>query len=473
MNCNKSVKSIVLMMVICAILGGSSRLAAQEDLAKGFAQPPNSAKPRVYWWWLMSLVDKEGITRDLEELAAKGVGGVLLFDAAGSPGQMPHGPAFMTPGWRENFRHALHEADRLGLEVSVNLCSGWDAGGPWVTPAHASRHFQQSTWNVAGPRKFSGKLPKPTGDIPAFQDMAVGVGLRPAGPLSDERLNYRDIAVQAVPRRPGKSRPQVVITASSSQPAHQAENAADGVAGSFWVSNGYQPGDAPTKTKPEWLCLEFNQPFTARSLRLVPHNALGPKEIDLQVSDGTGNYRTIQSFQVDQRRPSVLAFPETTAASFRILITSSYGTENVQVSEIAVGDMPPAGSSISAVLALKSGRDSFNGFGENGPVRRMVEAPLAEPEALGEQLVVDPAKIIDLTEKLRPDGRLDWDVPAGEWTIVRTGHACTGDMIICASPGAAGLTIDWLSAAATDQLFKSTAEILLQDAGDLAGKTLK
>ncbi len=131
-------------MTFSLLAAGSQAATTQQDLTHGFQNPPNSAKPRVYWWWLMSLVSKEGITKDLEEMAAKGIGGVLIFDCAGVGMPMPAAPSFMSPGWRENFRHALHEADRLGLEVSVNLCSGWDAGGPWITPDHASKHFQQS-----------------------------------------------------------------------------------------------------------------------------------------------------------------------------------------------------------------------------------------------------------------------------------------------------------------------------------------
>jgi hypothetical protein len=464
-------KRIPLVIVMCALLGALSPLAAQEDLAKGFAQPPNAAKPRVYWWWLMSLVSKEGITKDLEELHAKGGGGVMIFDCAGVGVPMPHAPAFMSPGWRENFKHALREADRLGLEVSVNMCSGWDAGGPWITPAHASKHFQQSTWNVTGPRRISGKLPKPVGDVPSYREVAVGVGTRPRGSLSDEQLQYRDVAVQAVPRKP--EAPQVLISASSAQPAHPADNAADGVASSFWVSDGYKPGDAPTREKPEWIRLDFSEPFTARTLRVAPNGELGPREIELQVSGGTDSYRTIQSFQLAQRSASELTFPETSARSFRILITAAYGTENVQVREVKLGDMGPAGNPISPVLALKSGRESFSGFGENGPVRGMVEAPLADPEPLGDRLVVAPERIVDLTAKLGPDGQLDWDAPPGEWTIVRTGFGCNNDQIMCASPGAAGPCVDFLSAAATDFHFKNTAEILLQDAGPLAGKTLK
>lgn len=55
----------------------------------------------------------------------------------------------------------MREADRLGLEVSINLCSGWDAGGPWITDETASHHYVQAELHLTGPLKFSGKLPQP------------------------------------------------------------------------------------------------------------------------------------------------------------------------------------------------------------------------------------------------------------------------------------------------------------------------
>jgi hypothetical protein len=91
-------KSMLVVVAMCGPLGVFSSLAAaQEDLAKGFAQPPNAAKPRVYWWWLMSLVSKEGITKDLEEMTAKGIGGVMMISAlksvVGDTGLEPVTPA--------------------------------------------------------------------------------------------------------------------------------------------------------------------------------------------------------------------------------------------------------------------------------------------------------------------------------------------------------------------------------------------
>ena len=67
-------------------------IRAEGDLSRGFADPPPSARTRAFWWWLNGNVTKAAITRDLEEMKAKGFGGVLLFDADGSrPGRQSAG----------------------------------------------------------------------------------------------------------------------------------------------------------------------------------------------------------------------------------------------------------------------------------------------------------------------------------------------------------------------------------------------
>ena len=88
------------------------------------------------------------ITRDLEEMQKKGYGGVLLVDANGANqngnDNVPAGPEFGSPEWTALFVHALREADRLGLEVTLNITSGWNLGGPWVQPKQASKLL---TWS--------------------------------------------------------------------------------------------------------------------------------------------------------------------------------------------------------------------------------------------------------------------------------------------------------------------------------------
>ena len=151
-----------------AVLGVMPRWALSNSLAldegspglreKDFVAPPDSAKPWTYWWWLDGFVSKEGLTKDLEEMKQKGIAGALIFDAGSGGHESPKGPAFMSDEWREYFRHAVQEAGRLGIEIGVNLCSGWDAGGPWVEREDGVKNFVWSETNVEGPASFQGDL---------------------------------------------------------------------------------------------------------------------------------------------------------------------------------------------------------------------------------------------------------------------------------------------------------------------------
>src|SRR5215468_2600034 len=104
-----------------------------DPLAAGFANPPQEARLRCYWWWLNGNTNEAAITRDLQEMRAKGYGGAILVDANGSEQRdnhmVPAGPMFGTPRWRELYRHAIKEAARLDLEISLNIESGWNLGG--------------------------------------------------------------------------------------------------------------------------------------------------------------------------------------------------------------------------------------------------------------------------------------------------------------------------------------------------------
>jgi hypothetical protein len=142
------------LLSLSALALAASVVGAPGDaLEAGFASPPPQARIRAYWWWLNGNVTKAGITRDLEAMAAKGWGGALLCDAGGAEqdgnAPVPHGPTFLTAEWRELYRHALAEADRLGLELSLNIQSGWNLGGPMVGAEDAPKKL--GLWRAAGP----------------------------------------------------------------------------------------------------------------------------------------------------------------------------------------------------------------------------------------------------------------------------------------------------------------------------------
>ncbi|MEI3096370.1 MAG: glycosyl hydrolase [Parabacteroides distasonis] len=127
-----------------------------------FNAPPNQAKPRVYWWWLYNRINKEGITRDLQEFKEKGISGVNLICTGGYAGDKAlEGIKWLSPEWRELFRHAVSEAKRLDIELGFNLSGGWTMLGPWVTYDNAMKKVVQSDTIIAGGKKVSMKLAQP------------------------------------------------------------------------------------------------------------------------------------------------------------------------------------------------------------------------------------------------------------------------------------------------------------------------
>ncbi|HXS68462.1 MAG TPA: glycosyl hydrolase [Candidatus Polarisedimenticolia bacterium] len=133
--------AVRVLFAVCAF--HSICALGDSQLETGWTNPPAEARLRAYWWWLNGNVTTQSITRDLEGMKAKGFGGAVLIDADGSSqdgnARAPHGPTFFSPEWRELYKYTLREADRLGLEISLNIQSGWNLGGPMVTPDDAPK----------------------------------------------------------------------------------------------------------------------------------------------------------------------------------------------------------------------------------------------------------------------------------------------------------------------------------------------
>lgn len=80
--------------------------------------------------------------------------------------------------------------------------------------------------------------------------------------------------------------------------------------------------------------------------------------------------------------------------------------------------------------------------------------------------------VLDLSSKLDGDGRLRWEVPAGNWVILRLGHTPTGKNNHPAPKEGTGLECDKMSKSALDAHWAGFMQKVLDDVGPLAGKTL-
>jgi hypothetical protein len=211
-------QKIAVVVLWAALVAQSLAVAAPDSLEAGWTNPPTSARLRAYWWWLNGNVNAAAITRDLEEMKAKGFGGAVLLDAGGADqggnARVPHGPTFMTPAWRELYKHTLREADRLGLEMSLNILSGWNLGGPMVTPEDTVKKLTWSQASVSASNSASVKLSMPPVSEGYYRDFCVlAWPLAPAGAATQTPLeNYE---TKALLKRPSFAGPHGWFLANS------------------------------------------------------------------------------------------------------------------------------------------------------------------------------------------------------------------------------------------------------------------
>src|SRR6516162_1932067 len=89
----------ITLLWVCAVTAQTS----SDPLERGFANPPDSAKPRVWWHWMNGNITKA----DLEWMKRVGIGGFQNFDAAlATPQIVEKRLIYMTPEWKDAFRYA-------------------------------------------------------------------------------------------------------------------------------------------------------------------------------------------------------------------------------------------------------------------------------------------------------------------------------------------------------------------------------
>ncbi|MBI1343320.1 MAG: glycoside hydrolase [Terrimonas sp.] len=147
------------------------------SLKENFKNPPSIYGTNCWWWWLNSHVNKAAITKDLEAMKSRHFQGAMIFDAGGQNQRgnkdIPGGPLFGSDKWNELFVFALDEAKRLGLEIGFNIQSGWNLGGPRVTPQYTAKQIVYTETKVKGPQRITTKIEKPSVRYDFYKDIAV------------------------------------------------------------------------------------------------------------------------------------------------------------------------------------------------------------------------------------------------------------------------------------------------------------
>lgn len=167
-------KLLLLLILTLLTAFSSPRL---DNLRDEFSNPSQTYGTACWWWWLNGNVDEEAISRDLTEMAGKGFYGAMVIDAGGADSgghaSVPAGPKFGSPEWCRLLRYALDCAEKHNLVIGMNIQSGWNLGGPVVTPEYAAKFLVSSS--LEGQNVTDGNYlpPQPETRYGFYRDIAV------------------------------------------------------------------------------------------------------------------------------------------------------------------------------------------------------------------------------------------------------------------------------------------------------------
>jgi hypothetical protein len=401
-------KTLTAALTLLPLFSAHAPLVAQSALEKGFDNPTAEAKPGTWFHVMSGNMTREGITLDLEAMARVGIGHVTMFNVTQG---IPLGRVkFNSDEHIELVAHAAAEAKRLGLTFGVHNSDGWtSSGGPWVTPEQSMKRV---VWSEAFARggNISLKLARP----PAMRGF------------------YRDIATIAFPSQPDDAAGadlamQVTGTGTDFNPAVLTDRLYDKAtpvaAAAGQASIMIDLGSAKSVAHVDMMVEE------GRDLAF-----------EISASDDAQSWRllaTLQSSRSGKSEATITGNWQPSAARyFRVSAPDTFTTKEIALA--ATRRIPD--------FYARSSLSDFRG--------RSTLKPLAsEKDSLGDATgltAIDSAKIIDLTQFMKPDGTLATKLPKGEWTILRFGYTTTGAVNVPASAEGTGLEVDKFSEAAVE-----------------------
>lgn len=443
--------------LLAAVIGGvllmacasASEIPTADALESGFRNPPNAARPRVWWHWMDGNVSRDGIQKDLAWLNQVGIGGVHNFDAAlGGPGReaaslVPERIAYLTPPWRDMFRYAVNQAQQLGMEFTIAASPGWsESGGPWVKPAEGMKKLVWSETLIRGGGASRPRVPAPPHVTGPFQNVPFSGGIFSASEAPPE--HYADIGVIAFPARAAEvTAVKPMITTSSGELA--VERLSDGDLANS-VSLPYGAGEA------DWIQFTYPKPQQLQALTVsVQRPDFGtPSDMEtggalwFEASDDGNTFRKVIDVPRSGAIQQTISFAPVTARTFRLVLQRPKPQPSVL--DVLMGRSPaPLPKEHHILECVPHVAARVHRFEDKaGFSARAIAAADDTPSSAGSG-APGVSSIIDLTSKLRPDGTLDWSPPKGDWVVLRFGYSLTGRINHPASKEGTGLEVDKLN----------------------------
>ena len=211
------------------------------------------------------------------------------------------------------------------------------------------------------------------------------------------------------------------------------------------------PGKLPS------LSVQFESPYTACVFDLTTVGLDGWMEAVLQVSENGKEFKSVKTFPLRNGKNSIV-FNQVASAIFRIQLLKTHTSQKtISFSNLEVHSRFHIENLPMKALFSKSGT-----FGEFSSPNETAPAGY----------ILSPEKVINLTQNMDANGRLQWNTPSGKWTILRFGHTFTGATNRPAAPEAEGPECDKLSKEGIQKQFEGMMKKLVGLTGPDFSKTL-
>lgn len=227
----KSIRQAIQLSLVALVPAMAARAESSGRLEQIFQSPPRAAQPWVYWVWTGD-TSRAAITRDLEEMKARGIAGCIYYECQSGRGvnwwdrtvvrdggdyrsvptrdypnpyytPLPDGRCVTWgPHWRDLIRFSARECARLGITFVVSDGLANTSGN--IAEEYGEQKLVWTVTAVSGGQVYDGTLPGPRTPEPG------GKFPHPAW-----KHYHRDVAVLAVPAGDGFSTNQVIDLTSS------------------------------------------------------------------------------------------------------------------------------------------------------------------------------------------------------------------------------------------------------------------
>lgn len=446
MKRKNNLPNLLAIISFFLLIFSCSQTQKVEFAETGFKNPPSSVKVHVWWHWVDGNITKDGITKDLEAMHSQGIVQATILNV-GLFNDSDFGVKkvrFGSDEWFEMFQWALTEAKRLQISIGVHNCDGWSStGGPWITPEKSMKQYVWTKTLVKGGQSINTALKKP---------LAL--------------LNfYKDVAVVAY---------KTNETASSFQQAAPKIRLND-VTDAAVLMDG-NPVSGVNVKKGDFLSISSENPMSFDKIVIHPYCSFMWRNADdfvssftLQTSTDNKKFSKMADFTIKGlNKTEEIVVPQTTAKYVRVLIIDASINNNltpVTISELELlktGESPLFSPGIPFIsektVSIQSTHEQYFYARGNNELNKTIPAN---------------SEIVVLTDKMNADGTLNWEVPAGNWAILRFGYTTTGAMNGPGTKEGTGLECDKMDTTAANLHFSNFPSKLIEKAGTFTGNTFK